>query len=48
MTDEQKQLSGLLYDLAMRLTDQGVKNVDSLIERFCVLAGIPYPPEKGE
>ena len=48
MTDEQKQLSGSLYDLAMRLTDQGVKHVDGLIERFCVLAGIPFPPEKGD
>jgi hypothetical protein len=48
MTDEQRIVSNALYDLAMTLTDQRVKHVDSLIERFCVLAGIPFPPEKGD
>jgi hypothetical protein len=48
MTDDQRIVSSALYDLAMTLTDQRVKNVDALIERFCVLAGIPYPPEKGD
>lgn len=45
MSDQQKILSAELYDLSMRLTDEGVAHVDWLIERFCVLAGIPYPPQ---
>ena len=44
MTDEQIALSKKLYDLGSLLTYID-KPDDGLIERFCVLAGIPYPPE---
>ena len=46
MTDEQKQLSVSLYDLAMRLTDAGFKGVDELIEQLCKQAGVEYPPKR--
>jgi hypothetical protein len=48
MTDQQRVLSDELYCMAMRLTDMRVKNVDALIEGFCELAGVSYPPQQME
>ena len=48
VTHQQRILSDELYCMAMRLTDMRAKNVDALIEGFCELAGVSYPPQQME
>ena len=45
---QQRILSASLFDLAMRLTDAGAKDVDALIEAYCEVSGVAYPPQKME
>jgi hypothetical protein len=47
-TEQQRIVSNALYDMAMRLTDTGAANVDALVEAFCELSGVKYPPQKTE
>tara|TARA_R110000868_G_C10332403_1_gene714337 strand:+ start:292 stop:471 length:180 start_codon:yes stop_codon:yes gene_type:complete len=46
MSEQQRELSNNLYELAMRLTDAKAKGVDKLIQGLCQAAGISYPPEQ--
>lgn len=46
MNEQQRIVSDALYCLAMRMTDAGAKHVDALIEGFCELAGVKYPPQR--
>ena len=48
MTHQQIIVSDEIYCLAMRLTDAGAKNVNALIEGFCELSGVSYPPQRME
>lgn len=49
MSREQQQIiSDQLYCLAMRMTDLGVQNVDALIEAYCEISGVKYPPQQME
>lgn len=47
-TEQQRIVSDQLYDLAMRLTDAGAKNVDALIEAYCEISGVTFPPQQME
>lgn len=46
MTEQQREVSNDLFNLANQLTDMGVRQVDKVIAELCATAGISYPPEQ--
>ena len=48
MSQQQRDISDSIYCMAMRLTDTETPPalVDQITRVACVIAGIPYPPER--
>lgn len=49
MSQEQRCMSNEIYCMAMLLTDTETPPalVDQITRVACVIAGVPYPPERG-
>lgn len=49
MSEEKKEISAEIYCMAMRMTDAEAPPalVNQITRVACLIAGVPYPPERG-